>query len=237
MNQALQQELSRNKLKRADKNAIRPPQFSLLARLSLALFVAAAIALASITLMQQLISQRQAIASQDYDVNVIDFVRLKQESEVETRQRTKPKEPEPPTELTPKKVAIAQTQAIIPQDMNFNLPELDLPSNLTGGPKLGGLMSHRSGAAHSSVIPLVRIQPQYPRRAIMRGTEGEVVLAFTITPTGGVKNIEVVSATPKGIFERAAKRALLKWKFKPKVVNGEAVAQQAQQNFVFRLEN
>ncbi len=48
--------------------------------------------------------------------------------------------------------------------------------------------------------------------------------------------VKVLEAQPKGWFERAAKRAILKWKFKPKVVNGHPVARRAVQVIEFKLE-
>lgn len=236
MNQALSREFSQ-KIASQPQQRVAKPSAHPWQRMLLALAVASVLALGSLYLMQQLVSQRQAIASKDYDFNVIDFVRLKQDSDVETRQRTRPEPPEPPQEMAPQPVSLSQPQTMQPQDMEFDMPEMDLPTHMTDGPRLGGLMSHQSGAAHSSIIPMVRIQPQYPRRAVMRGIEGEVVLAFIITPTGTVTDIEVISATPPGVFERAAKRALMKWKFKAKIVDGKPVSQHAQQNFVFKLEN
>ena len=236
INQRLYRELSRKPPGLQQTFMAKPPERPWL-RLVPALGLASILALASLYLMQQLVSQRQAIASTDYDFNVIDFVRLKQDSDVETRQRTRPEPPEPPDKMAPQPVSLSQPQSRQLQNLEFDMPEMELPTQITDGPRLGGLMSHQSGAAHSSILPMVRIQPQYPRRAVMRGIEGEVVLAFIITETGRVTDIEVISATPPGVFERAAKQALMKWKFKPKVVDGKAVSQHAQQNFVFKLEN
>lgn len=206
-------------------------------RVLLAFIAGSLVSLAALAMMQNLISQRKAIASQDYDFNVVDFVRLKKDTVVEARERRLPDKPKPPEELKQELLDISMEQDISQQDMEFDIPALDLPNNLTGGPRLGGLMSHGTGGSDSSVIPLVRIQPQYPRRAAMNGTEGEVLLAFTITPTGTVRDVSVVKANPRGVFDRAAKRAILKWKFKPKVVDGKAVSQQAQQKLVFKLSN
>ena len=208
-----------------------------LLRVILALALAGLVSIAALSMMQSLISQRKAIASQDYDFNVVDFVRLKKDSSVETRERRLPEKPKPPEVLKQQPVDVAMEQDLSTQDFEFDIPALDLPNNITGGPRLGGLMSHGSGGSDSSIVPLVKIPPQYPRRAAMIGTQGEVLLSFTITPTGTVKDVSVVKATPRGVFERAAKRAILKWKFKPKIVEGKAVSQQAQQKLVFKLNS
>ena len=65
--------------------------------------------------------------------------------------------------------------------------------------------------------------PQYPRRAQTRGIQGYVILEYIVTKTGAVRDPVVVDAKPPGIFNRAAINAALKYKYKPKVVNGEAI--------------
>ena len=50
-------------------------------------------------------------------------------------------------------------------------------------------------------------------------------MSFTINEVGGVEDIEVIDAEPKRVFDREARRALRKWKYKPKVVDGKAVKQ------------
>tara|TARA_R110002096_G_scaffold432240_1_gene648725 strand:- start:148731 stop:149264 length:534 start_codon:yes stop_codon:yes gene_type:complete len=70
-------------------------------------------------------------------------------------------------------------------------------------------------------LPIVRVPPQYPARAAERGLEGYVVVVFTVTPMGSTTNIKVVESTDK-VFERNAVRAALRFKYKPKVVDGEA---------------
>ena len=72
-------------------------------------------------------------------------------------------------------------------------------------------------------LPIVKVAPVYPRRAQTRGIEGYVLLEFIVTKTGAVRNPFVVEAKPPGIFDRAAISAALKFKYKPKVVNGEPI--------------
>jgi protein TonB len=92
-------------------------------------------------------------------------------------------------------------------------------------------------AMDDEVIPLVRIPPKYPRAAQRRGIEGVVTVSFTITKDGQVRDPVVVKATPENMFDKAALTAILKWKFKPKVVDGQAVERQATQEIVFTLSN
>jgi protein TonB len=73
------------------------------------------------------------------------------------------------------------------------------------------------------VSPIVRVPPRYPPTAASQGLEGWVRLSFTINEVGEVENIEVVDAQPKRVFDRAAKRALARWKYKPQIEKGQAI--------------
>ena len=63
--------------------------------------------------------------------------------------------------------------------------------------------------------------PKYPTQAARDGKEGWVQLSFTIDELGGVTDVEVIDAEPKRIFDREAKRALRKWKYRPKIIDGK----------------
>jgi len=80
------------------------------------------------------------------------------------------------------------------------------------------------------------IRPMYPQDAVMRGIEGWVKVEFTITDTGLVRDPRVVEAQPPRIFNREALRAILKWKFKPRIVGGVPVESRASQVIDFTLD-
>jgi protein TonB len=86
------------------------------------------------------------------------------------------------------------------------------------------------------IIPVVVIRPMYPRDAAIKGLEGWVTVEFTITAIGTVKDPRVIDAKPPRIFNREAIRAILKWKFKPRVINGVAVDRPATQTLDFVLD-
>jgi|GEM_PF-1884082 TonB family C-terminal domain len=69
--------------------------------------------------------------------------------------------------------------------------------------------------------------PVYPAEALRQRVRGEVELEFTIAPGGNVRDIEVVHAEPQGVFDAAATDALAQWRFRPRFVNGQAVAQRS----------
>ena len=76
-----------------------------------------------------------------------------------------------------------------------------------------------------SAIPIVRVTPKYPTKAAAEGIEGWVQLSFTIDEIGRVVDVKVVDAEPKRMFDREARKALKKWKYRPQLVDGEAVKQ------------
>jgi TonB family protein len=69
--------------------------------------------------------------------------------------------------------------------------------------------------------------PVYPAQALRQRTRGWVELEFTVTSSGGVRDIQVVGAEPYGVFEAAATDALAQWRFRPRLVNGQPVAQRS----------
>ena len=77
-------------------------------------------------------------------------------------------------------------------------------------------------------MPLYRVEPRYPSRALRQGKEGYVVLKFTIDTQGRPIDITIMDAKPHRLFDKEAIRALRKWKYQPQVVNGTAMAQQGQ---------
>ncbi|TMP74804.1 energy transducer TonB [Pseudoalteromonas sp. S1608] len=76
--------------------------------------------------------------------------------------------------------------------------------------------------------PIVRINPKYPTTAARDGIEGWVQLSFNISPTGEVIDATVVNSEPKRIFDREALRAIKRWKYRPKVIEGVAQLQTGQ---------
>lgn len=81
----------------------------------------------------------------------------------------------------------------------------------------------------------MKLPPEYPRKAAQAGQEGWVKLEFTITPSGTVKDPKVVASSPRRVFDRSALKAIRKWRFKPKMLNGKAVSRRAIQLIEFSL--
>ena len=182
-------------------------------------------------LMSQLISGGKNLNKSDDTENFIEFVRLKREDTLQERKRQLPKKPpEPKKPPPPEKLSIAADEPNRPK-MDMNLPKLS--TSLKGnGPYLGP-----AGGGGTGVTPIVRIEPQYPRKAAMQGIQGWVILSFDITAMGTVDNVQVLDSSPKRIFDMEAKRALLKWKYKPRIEDGKPIPQPGEKvQLDFKLE-
>lgn len=75
-------------------------------------------------------------------------------------------------------------------------------------------------ATDGEYLPIVKVAPQYPRRALSRGIEGHVVLEYTVTPQGTVKDPVVIESKPEGVFDKVAIESALRYKYKPRVIDG-----------------
>lgn len=72
-----------------------------------------------------------------------------------------------------------------------------------------------SGASVDVMQPLVKVIPEYPQKALRRGREGVVEIAFSILPTGETTGVHVLRAQPVGVFEKAAINAVKQYRYAP----------------------
>ncbi len=175
-------------------------------------------------IMAQLIYGNAARPRNASSEPLIEFIRMKSESITQVRKRELPKKVEVPEKRPP----IPRSEIVNSKPTNemasMKVPKLDLSLSLGGGngPYLGQVME---GGPNGEVMPLVRIEPQYPRKAAMDGKEGWVLLEFDITELGTVENVRVLQSQPVRLFDTAAKNALIKWKYKPKIEEGKPISQ------------
>ena len=170
---------------------------------------------------------------------VIDLVRLQRDEQLIKKDRIKPKKPKPKKQPIKPKINIPKPTP--PEKLERSMMQrlsINLPIGLAATSALGDAMvAVAGGEVNTNVIPLARVNPIYPRRAKMMKLEGFVLLEFTITQVGGVRDIEILKSQPPNIFDRSASRALSKWKFKPKIENKMAVEQRASVQINFKLED
>ena len=183
-----------------------------------AFVVSAAITFGLFYLMQSLIARSGNLGYERQKRTVFDFVRLKKEERVERKKRDKPrkvkrKEPPPPAQMPVSKLS----KAPVKQALQVNAPPFRPQVAMAGNPVLGG------SGSDSDIVPLVRPLHRYPSRAQARGIQGWVHLRFDVTAEGTTSNIIVLDADPEGTFDRAAKKAVGKYKYKPRIENGVPV--------------
>lgn len=166
-------------------------------------------------LMQALIT-KAAGELQEATGSIVEFVRLKKDSEPELKKRQLPKKQKPEEPPPPPDLSLTRTTSLDDglQDLVLGIG-LDL--DILGGPNLGAAVSD------SDPVPVVRVNPQYPPRAAERGTEGWVELRFSISASGTVQDAEVTKSHPGHVFDRAALRAVRRWKYNPKIKDGNPV--------------
>ena len=201
-------------------------------RIGAALLASAVLTLGLFWVMHRMVSGPAELQRPDQDRAVIDFVRLKQDSNTELKERRKPEPPKPQKPKLPQENVSQQDTPM--QQMPFNVPQISPDLSLSQQSLLGDAVVGM-GFGDSDVIPLVRMNAVYPQRALRQKIEGYVTAQLQINPEGSVDSVDIIDAQPRGVFEREAIRALYKYKFKPKMENGRPVAQTATQTIEFKL--
>ena len=150
------------------------------------------------------------------------------DTEIETMKDAKPDKPKQPEEPPPD-MEQPEMDDVNPDIEVVNMaPQQSLQMTNTAG----GL-----SASDGEYLPIVKVAPIYPRRAQSRGVEGYCTVEYTVTKAGTTRDITPVDCSPPGYFERSSLKAAQKFKYKPRVVDGEPIEVPGIQNrFTFELE-
>ncbi len=143
--------------------------------------------------------------------SLLPWVRLDRDQDPVTTKRNKPEPPPPVAQHPPKPDALTETEG---QGYRMEAYTPPLPDN---GPYDPG------ARADGEALPVVTVAPEYPRRPLSQGVEGWVIVEFIIDKLGRVQDARVVDAQPSRVFDNAALKAVQRYKYKPKVLNGQAV--------------
>lgn len=193
------------------------------------LALGAFVTIALIYLMQALIATGARLDERVSVVRIVDAtmpeITMEVIREVERPQQLEEVAPPPPT------ASDRNVEVDAGPSLNVSRGPVDVDLDISiGGASLG--------ISDGEMLPLVNIQPQYPTRAAQRGIEGWCQVTFTVTETGGVRDVSVVDADPPGMFDQASIRAAERFRFQPRVVNGEGVeVPNVQYVFRFQLED
>jgi len=194
-----------------------------LIRLVIGLIMALAVTLSLFWLMQYLIVTADRTLNDSGAGNLIDFVRVKRDESVKARQ-LKPKKP-PPPEAAPPQPPTPQLDNLNPNAEKIAISAVPVETDIemTGGFSLG--------VGEGDYLPIVKVAPIYPNRALTRGIEGFCVVQYTVTRLGTTKDPVIIEdQCTSTLFHRASLNAAMKFKYKPRIMDGEAVEVPGVQN-------
>ncbi|MFT5710723.1 MAG: protein TonB [Halioglobus sp.] len=142
-----------------------------------------------------------------------------------TKKPEKVEEPEePPPELEMAQISL---------DLDMDIANLAPAANISIEISSSGMST-----GDGEYLPIVKVAPIYPRRAQTRGISGYCIVEYTVTKTGAIRDPVAVDCDPSGVFERASVKAATKFKYKPRVVDGEPIEVAGVLNkFTYELEN
>jgi len=186
----------------------------MIGRYALSILIGTAVTLSLLYVMQLLIKTGEAALTTPRARYQLEFVRVRRNENLNVddfQPEKPPKPPEVPPEAPPQEM-----DDVAAEGPTINVPPPTVATDVSiGGP--GAL-----NVAEGDYLPIVRVAPVYPARALSRGLEGFVDLEFFVTPAGTVRDPVVLQST-SSLFERAAISAVLKFKYKPRVVDGVPV--------------
>jgi periplasmic protein TonB len=165
--------------------------------------------------MQYLIVTGVQAFTEERTFRFVDFVRVQRDERVQTREERveRPAEAEAPPPMQPERqfdeIDTAGTGAGV---IGISAPRVSHEVNL----------GREGFFSDGDYMPIVQVAPQYPRRAADRGLEGFVLLEFTVTREGTVRDPQVIESS-SSIFDRAAIDAVLRFRYRPRVIDGEPV--------------
>ncbi|MEX3960510.1 energy transducer TonB [Trinickia sp. EG282A] len=114
----------------------------------------------------------------------------------------------PAPAVTPAPV-VSQGPVTVPQAAPAVAPDMEKPTHQTPP------AAPQPPKVRKGIVPLVRVEPDYPPRAMAGNIEGSVIAHVTITPDGSVSAVSIVRSDPPKIFDQVAINALMRWKFSP----------------------
>ena len=177
-----------------------------------------------------LISHKKGGLNKEDNMPTVDFVRLNRAFDLETKQRQPPKMPEKPAPAPSAPSQQVQMSAA-PTPSAVNIGNMSIENSTAVKADFG--LSSNDG----EYMPIVKVAPMYPPGAQSRGQEGWVLLEFTVNTAGAVTDPVVIESQPPGVFDEAAKRAVLRFKYKPRIEGGKPISVQHVQHLItFKLD-
>jgi len=194
-------------------------------RVIIAALVAVPVAVGLFFVMQSLID-REYEQEEVKARKIADIVVPNKDIEVNVKE-VKPEKVEDPEEPPPEMQPLE-----FDMDMDVDVVNLAPTAKVNVSINSSGMSS-----GDGEYLPIVKVAPIYPRRAQTRGITGYCIVEYIVTKTGSIRDPQPVDCQPQGVFERASLKAAEKFKYKPRVVDGEPIEVAGVQNkFTYELE-
>lgn len=104
----------------------------------------------------------------------------------------------------------------VSQTLEFRPPAAShAPAPQQPAAQAGAAGRHPPDSVPSNIHPTHLVAPKYPERAYRSGVGGSVTLSFMVAPNGHTRDIRVLAANPRHVFDNAAVEAVQRWRFKP----------------------
>ena len=198
-------------------HTLEVPNNPVFIKTSTAVIGGAAMTFAAFAFMQYLISGEQRAPVKPGDDFIVEIFQAPEDSKLRHIQKIQP--PPPMPKVPPKAPPLDTSADPVLAISDFTPITID---------DFGGDINNTINRPTGDATPIVRINPKYPTTAARDGIEGWVQLSFSISPTGEVIDPVVINAEPKRTFDREAIRAIKRWKYRPKVIEGVAQLQTGQ---------
>ena len=192
-------------------------------RLAIGLVLGLVVTAGLFWMMQYLIATADRTLNESSAGHLLDFVRLKRDESIQRRQLKPEKPPQPKT--PPPQPPTPKLEELNPSAEKIAIAAVPVETDIemSGGFSLG--------VGEGDYLPIVKVAPIYPARALQRGLEGFCVVQYTVTSLGAIKDPVVVQdQCTSSLWHRASLQAALKFKYKPRVIDGVAVEVPGVQN-------
>ncbi len=200
---------------------------STLTRFAIAGVTGLVVTFALLWVMQILIATGKDALTNKRDFRFVDFVRIKRD-EVINLDEDKPEKPPEPEQQPPDMPQPQLDQLNTSDTVNISFTRTGIELDPTRG---------NFSIVDGDYLPIVKVAPIYPRRAQTRGLEGYCLLEFTVTRTGTVRDARAIECT-SSLFQRASVNAAAKFKYKPRVVDGQEIEVPGVQHIIrFEIED
>ena len=180
--------------------------------------------------MSYLIKSTNSQLDDSGNSTIVEFVRLKRDESIQRRQ-LKPEKPQPP-DAPPPQPPSPQLDSLNPNAEKIAISAVPVETDIemSGGFSLG--------VGEGDYLPIVKVAPIYPQRALSKGLEGYCIVSYTVTRNGTVRDPFVVEGQcTSSLFYGPSVQASLKFKYKPRVIDGQAVEVPGVQNkFTYEIE-